>query len=122
VPQGLSQHLEENLYQRSQDIQRYIAKKYKVHYSRSGLNELLHRLNFTYHKPKPVPPKVDIHLQQLFLRTYRRIRKTMDETDVILFADACHPTYNVVASYGWIKKGQEKTIASNPIKEKDMYI
>jgi transposase len=111
--QELSQHLEENLYQRSQDIQRYIAKKYKVEYSRSGLNELLHRLDFTYHKPKPVPGKVDIHLQQLFLRTYRRIRQTMDETDVMLFADAVHPTYNMVASYGWIKKGQEKTIATN---------
>jgi transposase len=70
-------------------------------------------LDFTYHKPKPVPGKVDLHLQQLFLRTYRRIRKTMDETDVLLFADACHPTYNVVASYGWIKKGQEKAIATN---------
>jgi transposase len=37
--QELSQHLEENLYQRSQDIQCYIAKQYKVQYSRSGLNE-----------------------------------------------------------------------------------
>jgi hypothetical protein len=33
--QELSQHLDDNLYQRSQDIQRYIAKKYKVYYSRS---------------------------------------------------------------------------------------
>jgi transposase len=70
-------------------------------------------LDFTYHKPKPLPGKVDLHLQKLFLRTYRRVRKTMGETDVMLFADACHPTYNVVASYGWIKKGQEKTIATN---------
>ena len=109
----LSEHLEANLYQRSQDIQRYIAKKYKVQYSRSGLNELLHRLGFSYHKPKAVPGKVDPHLQQLFLRRYRRIRKTMGATDVMLFADAVHPTYNAVASYGWIKKGQEKMLATN---------
>ena len=111
--QELSQHLEENLYQRSQDIQHYIAKTYKVQYSRSGLNELLHRLNFTYHKPKPVPSQVDPHLQQLFLRKYRRLRKTMGETDVMLFADAMHSTYNAIASYGWIKKGQEKALATN---------
>jgi len=111
--QELSEHLDTNLYHRSQDIQRYIVKKYKVSYSRSGLNELLHRLDFTYHKPKPVPGKVDSHLQQLFLRRYRRIRKTMGATDVILFADAVHPTYNTVASYGWIKKGQEKMLATN---------
>jgi hypothetical protein len=49
-----------------------------------------------------VPDKVDIHLQKLFLNQYRRIRKTMDETDVMLFADAVHPTYNMVAFYGWI--------------------
>jgi transposase len=111
--QELSQHLEENLYQRSQDIRCYIAKKYKTEYSPSGLNDLLHRLGFTYHKPKIVPGKVDIHLQQLFLRFYRRTRKTMDKTDVMLFVDACHPTYNTVASYGWIKRGQEKMLATN---------
>jgi len=111
--QELSQHLEDTLYQRSQDIQHHIAKKYKVQYSRSGLNDLLHRLGFTYHKPKPVPSKVDPHLQELFLRKYRRLRQTMDETDVLLFADAVHPTYNTVISYGWIKKGQEKEMPTN---------
>jgi transposase len=111
--QELSQHLEENLYQRSQDIQQYIAKKYKVVYSKSGLNDLLHRLNFTYHKPKPVPASVDLHLQDLFIRKYRRLRKSMGQNDVMLFADAVHPTHNNVPSYGWIKKGQEKSVPTN---------
>jgi transposase len=111
--QELSQHLEENLYQRSQDIQRYIVKKYQVSYSKSGLNDLLHRLNFTYHKPKPVPANIDLHVQELFIRKYRRLRKTMGENDVMLFADAVHPTHNNIPSYGWIKKGQKKTIPTN---------
>jgi len=111
--QELSQHLEDNLYERTQDIQRYIEQKYKVKYSRSGLTDLLHRLDFTYHKPKPVPSEFDPHKQQLFLRKYRRIRKTMDENDVMLFADAFHPTYNSIASRGWIKRGHAKHIATN---------
>jgi transposase len=111
--QELSRHLEENLYQNSRDIQRHIVKKYKVSYSKSGLNDLLHRLGFTYHKPKPVPANVDTHAQELFIRKYRRWRKTMGENEVMLFADAVHPTHNSVPSYGWIKKGQEKSISTN---------
>jgi transposase len=42
----------------------------------------------------------------------------MGENDVMLFADAVHPTYNTLASYGWIKRGQEKPIPTNSGRER----
>jgi transposase len=116
--QELIQHLDENLYQRSQDVILYIKKKYKVHYSPSGVKKLLHRLGFSYKKPKVVPGKLDPHLQDLFLRKYRRILKTKGENDVVLFADAVHPTYQMAASYGWIRKGTEKEFKANSGRER----
>ncbi|GHT47273.1 hypothetical protein FACS189454_09540 [Planctomycetales bacterium] len=116
--QELVQHLDENLYQRSQGIILYIEKRYKVHYSPSGVKKLLHRLNFSYKKPKIVPGKFDNHQQGLFLRKYRRILKTKGKNDVVLFGDAVHPTYQLAASYGWIRKGREKELQTNSGRER----
>jgi transposase len=82
------------------------------------VKKLLHRLGFSYKKPKVVPDKLDHHLQDLFLRKYRRILKTRGENDVVLFADAVHPTYQMVASYGWIRKGTEKELKTNSGRER----
>ncbi|GHT21722.1 hypothetical protein FACS189419_03050 [Planctomycetales bacterium] len=116
--QELVKHLDENLYQRSQGIILYIKKRYKVHYSSSGVKKLLHRLNFSYKKPKIVPGKFDNHQQGLFLRKYRRILKTKGKNDVVLFGDAVHPTYQMAASYGWIRKGREKALQTNSGRER----
>ena len=37
---------------RIQDIATYVFREFKVKYSISGMTELLHRLNYTYKKPK----------------------------------------------------------------------
>jgi transposase len=42
----------------------------------------------------------------------------MGKNDVLLFADAVHPTHNNVPSYGWIKKGREKSIPTNSGRER----
>ncbi|MDR1957503.1 MAG: IS630 family transposase, partial [Planctomycetaceae bacterium] len=64
-----------------------------------------------------MPGKLDPHLQELFIRKYRRLRKTPGENDVILFADAVHPTYQMIASYGGMKKGKEKELQTNSGRE-----
>jgi transposase len=111
--QELVKHLDGNLYQRSQDIILYIKKRYKVHYPSGGVKKLLHRLGFSHKNPKFVPGKQDNHLQDLFLRQYRGILKTKGANDVVLFADAVHPTYQTAASCGWIRKGTEKELKTN---------
>ncbi len=37
---------------------------------------------------------------------------SLDEDEIILFVDSVHPTQETRISYGWIKKGVEKMIAT----------
>jgi len=109
----LATHLDENTYLTSKEIRLYIKKKYSVGYSPAGVKDLLHRLGFSYKKPKHVPGKLDYAKQKAFLRKYWRLLKTKGKTDPVLFADACHPQHNSVPAYGWIRRGKDKLLKSN---------
>ena len=109
----LAQHLDETTSQSSHDIRYYIKKKYGVLYSPSGVKELLDRLGFVYKKPKHVPGKLDPNKQEAFLEEYRKLRKTKGKNDPVYFADACHPQYNSIPAYGWIRRGKDKELKSN---------
>ena len=111
--QLLIQHLEETTYRRIEDIIAYIDTEFDVTFSRSGATALLHRLGFSYKKPKKVPGKFDQHAQDKFLRKYRKLRKK-EENAVFLFIDGTHPQHNPLVMYGWIKKGEDKPLLSNP--------
>ena len=88
-------------------------KQYGVYYTVSGVTALLHRLGFSYKKPSHVPSKQDPLKQQAFLEEYNNIKAAKGENDPIYFADATHPQYNSIPSYGWIKKGCEKQLKAN---------
>jgi transposase len=109
----LAKHLDENTYRTSRDIRRYIAKTYKVKYSPTGVKELLHRLNFVYKKPKHVPGKLDPEKQAAFLVEYENLRENQGENDPVYFGDGCHPQYNSIPAYGWIRRGVDKELKSN---------
>jgi transposase len=111
--QQLIEHLRDITYRSSIDIIQYIKTTFKVTYSFSGIKHLLNRLNFTYHKPKHVPGKLDRDKQKAFLRYYRWLRKYKCENAIFLFGDACHPRGNGEPSRGWIYKGEEKQLKSN---------
>jgi transposase len=109
----LVKHLDENTYLTSVAIRQYVKKKYGVVYSPTGMKELLHRLGFSYKKPKHVPGKLDPVKQEAFLEEYAALRQTKGKNDPILFADACHPQHNSVPAYGWIRRGKDKHLKSN---------
>jgi transposase len=111
--QELAKHLDENTYIDSKAVAHYIEKKYGVQYSRTGVKELLHRLNFVYKKPKHVPGKLDPAKQAVFVAEYEILRKTKGKNDPIYFADACHPQHNSIPAYGWIRRGTDKELKSN---------
>ena len=111
--QELSDHLRETTYTSSIDIIHFIKVTFKVTYSTTGIKHLLGRLNFTYHKPKVVPGKLDPVKQRSWIRYYRWLRKSKGKTAVFLFGDASHPQGNGKPSYGWIYKGEEKQLKSN---------
>ena len=111
--QELAKHLDENTYLDSKAVARHIEKTYGMKYSRTGVKELLHRLDFVYKKPKHVPGKLDPEKQEAFLSEYAKLRKTKGKHDPVYFADACHPQHNSIPSYGWIKRGKDKELKSN---------
>ena len=109
----LAQHLDEKTYLTSNAIRDYIKKTYGVEYSASGVKDLLHRLNFSYKKPKHVPGKLDPVKQKAFVAEYRKLLKTKGKNDPIYFVDACHPQHNSIPAYGWIRRGKTKELKSN---------
>jgi transposase len=111
--EDLAKHLDEHTYLASKDIRHYVKKKYNVAYSATGMKELLHRLGFSYKKPKHVPGKLDPIKQEAFVEEYETLRKTKGKNDPIYFADACHPQHNSIPAYGWIRRGKEKLLKSN---------
>jgi len=109
----LAGHLDDHTHLKSDDIRRHIAKTYGVDYSSSGVKELLHRLDFSYKKPKHVPGKLDPAQQAAFVAEYKKLRKNQGENDPVYFCDGCHPQYNSIPAYGWIRRGTEKELPSN---------
>ena len=77
------------------------------------MTKLLHELGFSYKKPKRVPGNADRQVQEEFIEKYRELRKTAGENDPIVFMDGCHPMFNSIAGYGWIRKGKDKELQSN---------
>jgi transposase len=78
-----------------------------VTYSIIGATKLMHRLGFSYKKPKIVPGKADSEKQQQFLDAYQQIKRNLGVNDQIYFVDSTHPTHNTQLSYGWILKGKD---------------
>ena len=76
----LDQHLQEVTYQKVEEIVNYVESEFDVIYSRSGMNELLRRLDFSYKKPRKVSGKANVEAQKKIVRKYKKIRKKMTKT------------------------------------------
>lgn len=64
----LEQALEKELFTRLQDIQKWLAKRFKVHYSGSGMAKVLDRLGYTKKQTGLVPGKAKPDKQRAFLK------------------------------------------------------
>ena len=56
---ALDAYLQAHLHISAKSIVHYIDKRWSIHYSESGMTDLLHRLGYVYKKPKLVPRKAD---------------------------------------------------------------
>lgn len=99
--------LKDNTKRTAKEIVDYIEKTYGVKFSVIGITKLLHRLGFTYKKPKVIPGKADLLKQGEFLKLYKQTQDTLGDKDRIYFADSTHPQHNTKPSYGWILKGKK---------------
>ena len=105
--QELKLFLKDNTKRTAKEIVDHILKTYGLKFSVIGVTKLLHRLEFSYKKPKIIPGKANVVKQAEFLKKYEEIKLKLKENDQIYFVDSTHPTHNTRASYGWILKGHE---------------
>lgn len=103
----LREYFREHTPQTAKEACDHIAKTYGMSYSVIGVTKLMHRLGFTYKKPKLIPGKVNVALQEQFIALYKQTKKQLGTNDRIYFLDATHPTHNTRAAYGWILKGKQ---------------
>lgn len=106
----LIEHLCEHTYAHTHQIVAYIAHRWGVSYTVSGLTKWLHAHGFTYKKPKGVPHKADAQKQAEFVEHYEALKSTLGQDEVLLFMDAVHPTQATKISSGWIRVGVDKVI------------
>lgn len=109
----LDERLQNETYLKVEEIVFYVKKNFNIKYSISGMTDLLHRMDYSYKKPKVVPGKADIEAQKSFIRSYEELKSQKKKKNPIYFMDGAHPQHNSVAAYGWIKKGTHKEIKSN---------
>lgn len=105
--QELKEFLKVNTKRTAKEIANHVFKTYSVKYSVIGITKLLHRLGFSYKKPKVIPGKADSQKQAEFLKKYQEIKSKLKTNDRIYFIDSTHPQHNTQPSYGWILKGKE---------------
>jgi transposase len=71
-----------------------IESRFGITYnSRSGLVALLHRLGFAHRRPKSVSSKMDPEKQRRFIAFYESLLNGLASDEMMMFADAVHPTY-----------------------------
>lgn len=118
--QELKVFLKTNTQRTATAVAKYIREKYGVVFSVIGVTKLLHRLGFSYKKPKVVPGKADPVSQAAFLKVYGEIKAGLEENDQVYFADSTHPEHNTKPSYGWILKGKanDKFVKTNTGRER----
>jgi|SaaInlLV_10m_DNA_2_1039722.scaffolds.fasta_scaffold31642_1 transposase len=108
----LVSHLKEETYLYVKDISTYVRKVFNVKYTNSGMTKWLRAKGFRYKKPHGVPAKADKEKQKDFLAQYKKLKETSGNKEPIYFVDSVHPEHQTRLAYGWIMKGDRKSIAT----------
>jgi len=90
-----------------------MKESFGVEYSQSGATNLLHRLGFTYKKPKLIPANSDEQAKDEFVKFYLDFMENKPDDEAVFFVDGVHPQHNSLPGYGWIRKGEERHLKSN---------
>jgi transposase len=105
-------HLEANTYPSTKEIIAYVRLTYDVSYTQQGMYDWLSHHRFSHKKPKGTPAKFNALRQAEFIKKYNALKTALGPNDLILFMDSVHPTQETKITYGWIRKGVEKLIAT----------
>jgi transposase len=105
-------HLERVTYLKIADIISYVQATYDVSYTVQGMTSWMHSHGFSFKKPKGTPLKADPTKQEAFIQAYEKLLAETPEDEPILFGDGVHPTMATKVTYGWIRTGLNKPIAT----------
>ena len=106
--------LESKIYPTTKSIISYVKEEFGVVYTIGGMTSLLHKLEFSYKKPKGVPGKAKRKEQEAFLEEYNEVK----DKGLVYFTDSTHPMLNPVLSSGWIRKRKEFDVKTNSGRER----
>lgn len=112
----LSRYLEKNLIRTTWEVREYVKQAFNVTYTRSGMTNLLHALDFTYKKPTLIPSAIDVQAQAEFIDYFKSFIENKTNEEVVVFYDSSHPQYQSHASYGWIKKGKNALLQNHGMR------
>ena len=102
----------ETLPRTTREVGAWIETEYGIEYQgRSGLIALLHRLGMEHRKPKTVSRKLDPEKQAAFIKAYEDLLNQLEADEVVLFADAVHPTHAVRPVGCWAPKDTPIAVA-----------
>src|ERR1700750_3092518 len=103
----------------TREVGAFIAQEFGLVYeSRSGLIALLHRLGLEYHKPNAIPRKLDEDKQKEFIEGYDKFLNSLGNDEVVLFADAVHPTHAARPAGCWAPKQEKIAIEQTSGRER----
>jgi transposase len=83
--EALKSELRSKTYRNAKQVQDYIAKTFDVEYSVRGVQDLLHRLGFTYHQSALIASRADPEAQARFVEKYFELRDQLDEGGLVFF-------------------------------------
>ena len=109
---GLCRELGQTRYPDCRAIGDWLAVTNELHYSVSGLTDLLHRLGYRYKLTTAVPCLADAAKQTAFLTNTLAPLLAQAEAGeaMVYFADAAHPTHNTRATHVWTETGKERPL------------
>jgi transposase len=107
----LCQQVNTQLYTDCKALQAWLLRTHRVHYSVSGLTDLLHRLGFTYKLTTPLPCQANAEAQVDFLDELAVLEAHVERGEAVLYyADAAHPTHNTRCTRAWCAVGKERPL------------
>lgn len=112
----ITKHLDEVTYLKVSEICIYVQEKYGISYTVNGMTNWLKSNGFSYKKPKGTPAKADPIAQKEFIEEYEKVIKSTPDNEPVLFIDGVHPTMATKVTYGWIRTGSNKLIATTGSK------
>jgi transposase len=97
----------------------WIEKEFDVVFRRkSGLLQLLDRLDCEFRKPTTVSKKLDPEKQRAFIKAYNDLLNGLPDDEIVLFGDAVHPTHAARPVGCWAPKETKVAIDQTSGRER----